>query len=84
MCNLIHVSLFILNIHFDVSLLFFHNQETYQDPSAINIESEDFKALPAEIQHELIKEIKEERKWMNKHDMPRVWLSMNIITNIIN
>lgn len=46
-------------------------EETYQDPSAINIESEDFKALPAEIQHELIKEIKEERKWMNKHDMPR-------------
>ena len=51
----------------------FHKQETYQDPAAINVDSEDFKSLPAEIQHELIKEIKEERKWMNKTDMPGVW-----------
>ena len=51
---------------------FFHKQETYQDPTALNVDSEDFKSLPAEIQHELIKEIKEERKWMNKNDIPRV------------
>ncbi|XP_029207712.2 DNA excision repair protein ERCC-5-like isoform X2 [Acropora millepora] len=46
-------------------------EQTYQDPATINIDSQDFKSLPAEIQHELIKEVKEERKWRNKHDMPR-------------
>ena len=50
----------------------FFKQETYQDPTAVNVNSDDFKALPAEIQHELIKEIKEEKKWMNKMNMPRV------------
>ncbi|XP_068685969.1 DNA excision repair protein ERCC-5-like [Montipora foliosa] len=46
-------------------------EQTYQDPAAINIDSQDFKSLPSEIQHELIKEIKEERKWRHKNDMPR-------------
>ena len=50
----------------------FLGQQTYQDPATINIDSQDFKSLPAEIQHELIKEVKEERKWRNKHDMPQV------------
>ncbi|KAM7431485.1 nucleotide-excision repair [Porites harrisoni] len=51
----------------------FRNQqleETYQDPTSINVESEDFQSLPAEIQHELIQEMKEERKFMKKTDMP--------------
>jgi len=43
-------------------------QETFQEPSKINIDSEDFKALPPEIQHELIKEIQAERKWMAKNN----------------
>ena len=54
------------------TLDFFLKQQTYQDPAAINIDSQDFKSLPSEIQHELIKEIKEERKWRHKNDMPRV------------
>ncbi|XP_078379026.1 LOW QUALITY PROTEIN: DNA excision repair protein ERCC-5-like [Oculina patagonica] len=47
-----------------------HLEETFQDPTAIDIESEDFKALPAEIQHELIKEIQAEKKWMSKEYKP--------------
>ena len=50
----------------------FFEQETYQDPTSINVESEDFQSLPAEIQHELIQEMKEERKFMKKTDMPGV------------
>jgi len=45
-----------------------HLEETFQEPSKINIDSEDFKALPPEIQHELIKEIQAERKWMAKNN----------------
>lgn len=54
--------------------LFAFEQETFQDPSEINIHSEDFKALPPEIQHELIKEIQAERKWISKNNfhIPRV------------
>lgn len=51
-------------------------QETFQDPNAIDIDSEDFKALPAEIQHELIKEIRAERKWMSTDYLSKVWNSV--------
>lgn len=51
---------------------FFFKQEAYQDPTSINVDSEDFQSLPAEIQHELIQEMKEDRKFMSKNDMPGV------------
>ena len=47
-------------------------QETFQDPKAIDIDSEEFKALPPEIQHELIKDIREEKTWMSKNILPGV------------
>lgn len=65
-------------LSFNLWLPFASEQETFQDPSAIDIESEDFKALPAEIQHELIKEIKAERKWISKNYIPRVWRTFRI------
>ena len=57
--------------------LFAFEQETFQDPSEINIDSEDFKVLPPEIQHELIKEVQAERKWMSKNNfqISKVWQS---------
>lgn len=64
--------------YFTEHLPSFLEQQTYQDPATINIDSKDFKSLPAEIQHELIKEIKEERKWRNKHDMPRVLILLQL------
>jgi len=53
---------------FHLLLSFSSKQETFQDPSEINIDSEDFKALPPEIQHELIKEVQAERKWISKNN----------------
>ena len=44
----------------------------YQNPSEVNVDSEDFKSLPAELQHELIVEMKEERKWAPTREMPEV------------
>lgn len=65
-----------ISIVYQVSKCFFFTcyhllaseQETFQEPSKINIDSEDFKALPPEIQHELIKEMQAERKWMAKNN----------------
>lgn len=66
---------------------FASKQETFQDPSEINIDSEDFKALPPEIQHELIKEVQAERKWMSKNNFHiskvcQSWKNLTVRINI--
>ena len=44
----------------------------YQNPDEVSVDSEDFKSLPAELQHELIVEMREERKWAPTREMPEV------------
>lgn len=40
-------------------------QENYEDVNTINVESSDFKALPFEVQHEIINDIRLSRKNYN-------------------
>ncbi|XP_041483419.1 LOW QUALITY PROTEIN: DNA repair protein complementing XP-G cells-like [Lytechinus variegatus] len=47
---------------------------TYQDLGEVDIESESFKALPIEVQHELISDIQESSKknsWARMHQLPK-------------
>ena len=48
---------------------------TYQDLGEVDIESESFKAMPVEVQHELLSEIQESSKknsWARMHQLPKV------------
>ena len=53
-------------------------QDKYQDVSDIDIESDDFKSLPAEIQHELLTELKERGKRLSRlnYKLPEVSFSI--------
>eukprot|EP00057_Strongylocentrotus_purpuratus_P010645 XP_011665119.1 PREDICTED: DNA repair protein complementing XP-G cells homolog isoform X2 [Strongylocentrotus purpuratus] len=50
-------------------------ESRYQDLGELDIESESFKALPVEVQHELITELQESSKknsWARMHQLPKV------------
>ena len=50
-------------------------ESRYQDLGEVDIESESFKALPVEVQHELITELQESSKknsWARMHQLPKV------------
>ena len=50
-------------------------QQEFQDPDEIDPQSEEFKALPPEVQYEVLTEMKEFRKqkrWKHSTEMPEV------------
>ena len=60
-------------------------QDKYQDVSDIDIESEDFKSLPAEIQHELLTELKERGKRLSRlnYKLPEVSFGISFQTRYL-
>lgn len=50
----------------------FDQQNKYQDPSMINVNSEDFRSLPEEIQHEIIKDKIADKKLTQMDAIPQV------------
>ena len=51
-----------------ICCLFFSTQDQYEDLTAIDVDSSEFKSLPPDIQHEIIMDMKERRK---THKMSR-------------
>ena len=59
----------------------FKFQVELDDLEDIDIESDDFKSLPPEIQHEILTDLKEARKWtcyLKKENLPKVNLILLI------
>lgn len=55
----------------------------YKDLHSIDVNSADFKALPADMRHDILSELKETRKqssWGRIHEMPEVW-KLNHVTS---
>ena len=58
-----------------LSVFCFVAQSELQNPEEVDIESEDFKSFPPEIQHEILTNMRETRKenyWARLEEMPEV------------
>ena len=50
-------------------------QEQFGDLEKIDLDSEEFKSLPPDVRHEILTELKAERRqnhWSKMHEMPQV------------